>query len=188
MQFARIDAGDGTPAPKPLLGLDSAYWFKIIEAASCALTALLIGLFVARPLINRMFAPSCRRRRRHRWRWPTPRRSPAACRRPPAAGAQPGADGAAPALPAPQRAAIDISRIEGQVRESSIKKVGEVVTRPSRRSAGDHPHLAASTGLNHVAEPPNPPSRKTSAPSPAPNAPPSSCCRWARSIPPRSGR
>jgi flagellar M-ring protein FliF len=37
------------------------------------------------------------------------------------------ADGAAPALPAPG-AGIDISRIDGQVRESSIKKVGEVVS------------------------------------------------------------
>ena len=48
---------DGTPAPKPLLGLDSSYWFKIIEAAIMCVTALLIGLFVARPLISRMFAP-----------------------------------------------------------------------------------------------------------------------------------
>ena len=35
----------------------AAYWFKIIEAAIMCVTALLIGLFVARPLINRMFAP-----------------------------------------------------------------------------------------------------------------------------------
>jgi flagellar M-ring protein FliF len=54
----------------------------------------------------------------------------------PVAGAlsAPGAAGApgaapqegAPALPAP--ASIDVSRIDGQVRESSIKKVGEVVS------------------------------------------------------------
>ena len=36
------------------------------------------------------------------------------------------ADGA-PALPAPG-SGIDVSRIDGQVRESSIKKVGEVVS------------------------------------------------------------
>ena len=58
MEFARIDAGDATPAPKPLLGLDSSYWFKIIEASIMCVTALLIGLFVARPLISRMFAPN----------------------------------------------------------------------------------------------------------------------------------
>ncbi|HWM62125.1 MAG TPA: flagellar basal-body MS-ring/collar protein FliF, partial [Rhizomicrobium sp.] len=56
MAFARIEESAGTPAPKPLLGLDSSYWFKIIEAAILCLTALLIGLFVAKPLINRMFA------------------------------------------------------------------------------------------------------------------------------------
>ena len=32
MAFARVDAGDATPAPTPLLGLDGSYWFKIIEA------------------------------------------------------------------------------------------------------------------------------------------------------------
>jgi flagellar M-ring protein FliF len=126
MQFARLEDASGTPAPKPLLGLDSAYWFKIIEAGIMCLTALLIGLFVARPLINRMFAaqlaatggavaltnPS-----------PVAGSLPA----PAAAGTPPPADGSAPALPAPN-GGIDISRIDGQVRESSIKKVGEVVS------------------------------------------------------------
>ena len=57
MPFARIDVGPVEPAPQPLLGLDGAYWFKIIEAAILSLTALLIGLFVVRPLIRSMFAP-----------------------------------------------------------------------------------------------------------------------------------
>jgi flagellar M-ring protein FliF len=127
MEFARMDSGEGTPAPKPLLGLDAAYWFKIIEAAIMCVTALLIGLFVARPLISRMFASNA------------------------AGGAQPlaflGASPAAGALPAPAaqggaiatdasgqqvllpapQPGIDLSRIEGQVRESSVKKIGEVV-------------------------------------------------------------
>jgi flagellar M-ring protein FliF len=127
MEFARMDSGEGTPAPKPLLGLDAAYWFKIIEAAIMCVTALLIGLFVARPLISRMFASNA------------------------AGGAQPlaflGASPVAGALPAPAAQAgaiatdasgqqvllpapqpgIDLSRIEGQVRESSVKKIGEVV-------------------------------------------------------------
>ena len=57
MPFARMDVGPVAPAPEPFLGLDSAYWFKIIEAAILSLTALLIGLFVVRPLIRSMFAP-----------------------------------------------------------------------------------------------------------------------------------
>ncbi|MCP5411608.1 MAG: flagellar M-ring protein FliF [Alphaproteobacteria bacterium] len=123
MAFARVDTMEGTPAPKPLLGLDSAYWFKIIEAAIMCVTALLIGLFVARPLINRMFAPI----------GPANAQPAQIAGSAPSAGAlpAPAADGeaaqAAPgALPATQ-ANIDTSRIEGQVRESAIRKVGEVV-------------------------------------------------------------
>ena len=121
MAFARVDAGDATPAPKPLLGLDSSYWFKIIEAAIMCVTALLIGLFVARPLIARMFAPNSN--------YSGPLQIAGSA---PAAGALPAPGGAqqsgAPAqLAAPAPSSIDISRIEGQVRESSIKKIGEVV-------------------------------------------------------------
>jgi flagellar M-ring protein FliF len=121
MPFARVDTAVGTEAPKPLLGLDSSAWFKIIQAAIFALTALLIGLFVLRPLVKRMFAPLA-----------------------PGGGAMlgavPGAAAAQLAAPAGEEAGeepapvpkvesmIDISRIEGQVRESSIKKVGEVVS------------------------------------------------------------
>ena len=125
MQFARIDAGDATPAPKPLLGLDSSYWFKIIEASIMCLTALLIGLFVARPLIARMFAPVAAGAAVQ-----LAGGSPVAGALPApgggAAAGHPGDAGATLALPAPAPS-IDISRIEGQVRESSIKKIGEVV-------------------------------------------------------------
>jgi flagellar M-ring protein FliF len=129
MQFARLEENTGTPPPKPLLGLDSSYWFKIIEAAIFCVTALLIGLLVARPLINRVFAAQ------------SAASSGASARAnaspvvgalpPPAQGSEhavPTESRAAPvALPAPQPG-IDISRIDGQVRDSSIKKVGEVVS------------------------------------------------------------
>jgi flagellar M-ring protein FliF len=132
MQFVRMDdtsssGGGGTPAPKPLLGLDSAYWFKIIEAAIMCVTALLIGLFVAKPLINRMFAAQAAAA----GRGPSAiaNASPVAGTLAAPAAAHAAAEGAAqPAalpLPAPS---IDISRIDGQVSNSSIKKVGEVVT------------------------------------------------------------
>jgi flagellar M-ring protein FliF len=128
MQFARMDQTVGTEAPKPLLGLDPGYWFKIIEAAILCLTALLIGLFVAKPLINRMFAAQAVAA------GGTTRLANAS----PVAGALPAPagtdtavahtqDGTPVALPAP-KSSIDVSRIDGQVRESSIKKVGEVVS------------------------------------------------------------
>ena len=57
MAFARVDTGPSTAEAQHLLGLDSSDWFKIIEAGILCLTALLMGLFVGRPLIHRMFAP-----------------------------------------------------------------------------------------------------------------------------------
>jgi flagellar M-ring protein FliF len=96
-------------------------------------TALLIGLFVFRPMIKRMFTPVM----------PAPvtalaNGSPVAAALPaPGQAAAPApsqlgvtamtADGTPVAVPAPRENMIDVSRIEGQVRESSIKKVGEVV-------------------------------------------------------------
>jgi flagellar M-ring protein FliF len=125
MAFARMDQNAGTPAPQPLLGLDGSYWFKIIEAGIMCLTALLIGLFVAKPLINRMFAAQAMARSGPQ---ALSNASPVAGALPAPAGADPAAAAApsAPALPAPNPS-IDISRIDGQVRDSSIKKVGEVV-------------------------------------------------------------
>jgi flagellar M-ring protein FliF len=122
MAFAHLDAGDATPAPKPLLGLDSAYWFKIIEAAILCVTALLIGLLVVRPLINRMFAAQ----NGGTVRTALGNASPVVGALPAPAGLS---EGGAPQLAAPSAAsAIDLSMIDGNVRENSIKKVGEVVS------------------------------------------------------------
>jgi flagellar M-ring protein FliF len=122
MPFARVDTTVGTEAPKPLLGLDGSSWFKIIQAAIFALTALLIGIFVLRPLVKRMFAPLA----------PGGGTMMVSASGSPVAGqlAAPAARAEAEAIAPPERAEsmIDISRIEGQVRESSVKKVGEVVS------------------------------------------------------------
>jgi flagellar M-ring protein FliF len=127
LPFARMDVGDGTPAPTPLLGLDGQDWFKIIEVAILSITALLIGFFVARPLISRMFSANG-------FTLQTAPGSVVAGQLPAPAGSaqitnvnQLDASGQPLALAAPQRPSIDISQIEGHVRESSIKKVGEVV-------------------------------------------------------------
>ncbi|MFL6534384.1 MAG: flagellar basal-body MS-ring/collar protein FliF [Pseudomonas sp.] len=128
MPFARMEQAAGTEAPKPLLGLDPGYWFKIIEAAILCLTALLIGLFVAKPLINRMFAAQAVA---HGGATQLANASPVAGSLPAPTGTEPvmamTQDGTPVALPSP-KSSIDVSRIDGQVRESSIKKVGEVVS------------------------------------------------------------
>ena len=124
MPFAKVDLGPSTPAATPLLGFDSSDWIKIIEVAILSLTALLIGFFVVRPLIGRMFAPNPPSSGQLTF---APQQ--AAGQLPAPSPTQPGlgAPQAAGALPAPVENMIDISRIEGQVRESSIRKVGEVV-------------------------------------------------------------
>ena len=130
MQFARMEDTSGTPAPKPLLGLDSGYWFKIIEAGILCLTALLMGLFVAKPADQ----PHVRGPGLGPWR-----RGPAIANASRSPGVLPAPAALQPAAaPGRRRPAgrpagaladsmIDIQRIEGQVRESSIRKVGEVV-------------------------------------------------------------
>jgi len=130
MPFARMEVAAGEAPSKPLLGLEPSYWFKIIEAAILCLTALLIGLFVARPLIARMFAPNPPSQSQ-----PTQLTgaSPVAGMLPaPAPGQAPGApadaSGPAPLLRVlPAQPGLDLSQIEGQVRDSSVKKIGEVV-------------------------------------------------------------
>ena len=172
--FARIDAGAGTPAPAPLLGLDGPDWFKIIEVAILSLTALLIGFFVARPLISRMFAPDQ------------------------LAGAQ--ADAGAPViagqLPAPAGAAGDASRQQvdaaaqphalagaaRQHRSTSRRSKARCANPPSARSAKSSARIpkkrwrsSAPGSINRrktMARAAKPPSRKTSASSPAPSARP----------------
>ena len=119
MPFARVDTTLGTPAAEPLLGLDSGAWYKIIEAAIFSLTALLIGLFVLRPLTKRMFSPLS-------VSTVTTTALPAPM---PTAGELPAPEAESNGLtPNKVENMIDIQRIEGQVRESSVKKVGEVVS------------------------------------------------------------
>ena len=127
MAFARVDMGDAPPAAAPLLGLDSSEWMKIIEVAILSVTALLIGFFVARPLISRMFAPINLSGMQVQSGTPAMGQLPAPGTAPSDGQQQIGADGQPVQIPAPHRSSIDISQIEGQVRESSIKKVGEVV-------------------------------------------------------------
>jgi flagellar M-ring protein FliF len=122
MAFAHMDEGPIEPAATPLLGLDGADWFKIIEAALFCVTALLIGFFVARPLITRMFAPVGATHVQMIAGQPQSMQLAA----PGDGSAQ--MSGSPLQIPAPKESMIDISRIEGQVRESSIKKIGEVVS------------------------------------------------------------
>jgi flagellar M-ring protein FliF len=129
MRFADIDTGPEGPITEPLLGVDSAMLFKLGQILILSVTALLVFVLVVRPMIRRLT---------------TPIMSTGPVTALPAPGgavqtspqmAQAGDDDddeeqdAPRPLTIPKRESmIDISQIDGQVRESSIRKVGDVVT------------------------------------------------------------
>jgi flagellar M-ring protein FliF len=128
MRFAEIELGADELVSDPPLGIDSAIWFKLAEILILSITAILVGLLVVKPMIRRLLTPPA-----------------TGSTLVPAGGAMGAAaivasDGTAPvqaqiaagapapatpSLPMPR--SIDISQIDGQVRESSVRKVGEVV-------------------------------------------------------------
>jgi flagellar M-ring protein FliF len=138
MKFADVDIAPDAPMPQPPLGIDSAVWFKLGQILILSITALLVFLLVVRPMIKRLTIPIGNA--------PGQAALPA-----PQGGQHQGqiAQGASEALPAPQGgqqqnqiagaqggavtalprrdSMIDISQIDGQVRESSVRKVGDVV-------------------------------------------------------------
>lgn len=141
MRFADIDTGPAAPLPEPLLGLDSAIWFKLGQILILSITALLIFLFVVGPMIRRLTTPVAQ---------PGAPEGQLALPAPGAAApgqqavvyagdpaqiqhAQQGAPqiahaGSAPlALARREGTSIDVSQIEGQVRESAVRKIGDVV-------------------------------------------------------------
>ena len=132
MRFAEPELMPGEEGTsEPMLGIDSAIWLKLAEILILSVTALLVFILVVRPLIRRLISPVSQ--------------SPDGPRPPTIASAQPAAAIAQPAsaqfASAPQIAAssptaatlpkrepmIDISQIEGQVRESAVRKIGDVV-------------------------------------------------------------
>jgi flagellar M-ring protein FliF len=133
MRFADIDTGPEAPVAEPILGLDAPAIFKLAQVLILSVTALLVFLLVVRPMIRRLTTPITA----------TAGGGATAIQAPGANGApqiahagnegaqqqEQGASGhAQQPLAIPKReSTIDISQIDGQVRESAIRKVGDVV-------------------------------------------------------------
>ncbi len=133
LRFAPVEAPDAIESAEPLLGLYKADYMRIAEMAILGILGVLIILLVFRPLINGLLEG------------PTTATVAAMAEGAEGAPAQlPGPDGTMPeqamladgsaealeALPAPEGSVahmIDIARVEGQVKASSVKKVGEIV-------------------------------------------------------------
>jgi flagellar M-ring protein FliF len=117
---------DGTS--EPLLGIESAIWLKIAEVLILSVTALLVFLLVVRPMIRRLTTPPGTPEAAGATTLPGAHGTPAIAHATPASGAtaQIGAAPAQAALPK-RESMIDVSQIEGQVRESAVRKIGDVV-------------------------------------------------------------
>ena len=138
MRFADIDTGPETPVAEPLLGFDASMWFKLGEILILSVTALLVFLLVVKPMIRRLTTPLGQDGSGALAALPAPGAQGQSGA--PALGHAPGetnsgqqqaqlAGNGSPQPPGiPRReSTIDISQIDGQVRESSIRKVGDVV-------------------------------------------------------------
>jgi flagellar M-ring protein FliF len=117
-QFARTASGPAAEAPGMFAFLGNLDVMRIIEIVAALIASLAFVFFVLRPLISGLVRGGANAMAGAAG--PVP--------------ALPGAGGAAAALPAPETAAvgapddgIDVAQIGGRMRQSSVKKVAEVV-------------------------------------------------------------
>ncbi len=130
MRFAANAAGvSAAPPAFELFGLGKADLMRLAETGMIAIVGLLVLLLVVRPMVLRTLALA------PAMAGAAPAGAPqlTAALTPPALAAPPG--GAEQLIPqadggdAQTDAMIDIARVEGQVRASSVKKIGEIVDR-----------------------------------------------------------
>jgi flagellar M-ring protein FliF len=122
-----IPGEEGTS--EPLLGIESVIWFKLAEILILSVTALLVFLLVVKPLIRRLTTPpGAHAEGAGATALPGAQGTPAIAQATtsPGAAAQIGAAPIQTALPK-RESMIDVSQIEGQVRESAVRKIGDVV-------------------------------------------------------------
>jgi flagellar M-ring protein FliF len=125
LQFSQPDI-EQLPAEEPaMFELDKGDYVLIAQYGGIGLIALLLIFFVIRPMIKNLATA------------PTGMMMTTQMLPGPGSAGAPGApslaaSGSNAALPAPNsavQAMIDISQVEGQVKESSVRKVGEIVTK-----------------------------------------------------------
>jgi flagellar M-ring protein FliF len=129
----RLAEPEATPAEEgtsePLLGFDSTMWFKLAQILILSITALLVFLLVVKPMIRRLMTPMGGPETVTTTAFPAAQGSPAIAQATSPAQSSVAQVSAAPAAAAlPRRESmIDVSQIEGQVRESAVRKIGDVV-------------------------------------------------------------
>lgn len=139
LRFAGTPTLDELDEPQPFLGLTTRDFIRIGEIVGLIIVTLLMSLFVVRPLINRLLgfsqATGQPRIGTSSATGAPQLTGPAGAAGAPAnAGAALTADGQnRPQMLLPRQseisAMIDIAQVEGQVKESSVKKVGEIINK-----------------------------------------------------------
>ena len=132
LAFSQPEVEQLPPAEEPFMGLQKEDYWRIAQYAGLGFIALLLIFFVIRPLIRALATPPQAGMLTSQ---ALPGPAGAAGALPPGVSAAAlGAPQTAGALPAPMptsgvQAMIDIAQVEGQVKESSVRKVGEIVAK-----------------------------------------------------------
>jgi flagellar M-ring protein FliF len=127
LRFSQPEIEELPPAEEPFMGLEKADMLYISQSVGIGIIALLLIFFVMRPMIKALAAPG-------NGGLLAAQSMPvqgalAAAANGALAVAGPMAAGALPPPPSAVQSMIDISQVEGQVKESSVRKVGEIVTK-----------------------------------------------------------
>ena len=147
MPFADLTLGEEASPIWDFFGLGQGTLLRILELGMLGLVAILALLFVVRPLMSRLLEAQKKEQLAA-----LPGADGTAALPPGAAAALPGGGGAGgvPALEGPDGMAlssaeesqaelermIDLNMVEGRVRESSIKKIGEIVDKHPEEAVG----------------------------------------------------
>jgi flagellar M-ring protein FliF len=125
LPFNQPEAEILPPAEEPFMGLGKADYWQIAQFGGLGVIALLLIFFVARPLAMRLSAPQAAGHLALSSTTVGGGALPAGATQQQLAGPHAGA------LPAPSShgSMIDIAQVEGQVKESSVRKVGEIVAK-----------------------------------------------------------
>ncbi|MGE0744955.1 MAG: flagellar basal-body MS-ring/collar protein FliF [Rhodospirillales bacterium] len=125
LRFATIDEAS-LKTPEPVFGLNKADYFRIAEMFVLAVVGVLVILLVVRPVVARMLSalPNALEEEKAQALLADQSIEPAQLTGPSSTGIPGGGGGAAG-----DDESIDISRVEGKVKASTIKKILEIVDR-----------------------------------------------------------
>ncbi len=123
LPFATVDIPDAAAAAPTMFDFGKQDYFRMAELAVLSIVAILVILLVARPILSHALTPQPPALRDQSQGMPAlPPGSPQAALAPPSGGG----GGELPDAGNNQEM-IDLDRVEGRVKASSIKKVGEIV-------------------------------------------------------------